>query len=207
MDGETARRAFEPFFTTKAPEKGTGLGLSSVYGIVRQSGGSVHLDSRPGGGTTVTVCLPQVPAGRGRRESGEPRSRRSRDAGRALVIEDDAAVRGIIVRTLEESGYRVLETSDGHAAARLIQSAGRELDLLVADIVLPGPDGLSLARSARAANAACAVLLISGYPQGVAPQEIPDARFLAKPFAPSRLLEILDSLADPAAAREHAHPD
>ena len=116
MDENTRSRAFDPFFTTKEPGKGTGLGLSTVYGIVKQSGGSVWLDSAPGAGTTVKVYLPQVkehpevePAARV--GSGAPVS-----GATVLVVEDEQLVRDLVRRTLRRAGYTVLVAENGEEA-------------------------------------------------------------------------------------------
>jgi two-component system, cell cycle sensor histidine kinase and response regulator CckA len=185
MDAETAKRVFEPFFTTKPVGSGSGLGLSMVYGIVRQSGGAVFVDSEPGRGTIVRVYLPRsdeaVPAA-GRVEGPEVPALGS---GTVLLVEDEPVIRRLVAEMLSRQGYEVLTAPDASAALELAGST--EVDLVVTDVVMPGLSGPELAVRLGAER----VLFISGYPadaiadNGVLPA---DATILHKPFSAVELL-------------------
>ncbi|HEX6863549.1 MAG TPA: ATP-binding protein, partial [Thermoanaerobaculia bacterium] len=135
MDDETRERAFEPFYTTKGVGQGTGLGLSTVYGIVKQAAGYVWIYSEPGQGTSVKVYLPAVLA---RERRADPtRNAGLRGQERVLVVEDEAMVRHMARRALEEFGYEVLEAVDGAAALAVFDSMEEPVDLVLCDIVMP----------------------------------------------------------------------
>ena len=186
MSDEVAARAFEPFFTTKEVGKGTGLGLSMVYGMARQSGGSARIDSTPGAGTTVKLLF-RVAEQAGARPTPATRSRAATATAKpahasVLVIDDDPDVRGFIVASLEEQGYRVREASDGRKGLKAI--AEERPDLVILDFIMPGlsrrrgrqPDP----RRSRPASRSCSSPAIARPRRcaGVAP----DAPLLAKPF-------------------------
>jgi PAS domain S-box-containing protein len=183
MDEETRSRAFEPFFTRKAPGSGTGLGLATVFGIARQSGGDVALLSEPGQGSRVDVYLPRA---RGPVAEDAPPGPPVRLGGNEtiLLVEDDAMVRRIARRTLEELGYRVLEAEDGERARTRLEET--EVDLLVTDMVMPGISGLELVDALRQSHPEIRVLLISGY-EGGPDSAPPSAPLLEKPFTPDQL--------------------
>jgi two-component system cell cycle sensor histidine kinase/response regulator CckA len=191
MDENTLLHVFEPFFTTKGPGEGPGLGLSTVYGIVRQSGGDILVESEPGRGTTFRVYLPRS-------------SRLPGDAARVvapstvaaaheviLVVEDDAAVRSLVTRVLANEDYIVLEAHDAAQALALLDDVDCPVDLLLSDLVLPsGLQGDVLAQKALASRERLPVLLMSGYPrQFVDGERRLDAGFnyLQKPFTPESL--------------------
>jgi signal transduction histidine kinase/ActR/RegA family two-component response regulator len=192
---EIRDRIFEPFFTTKAPGKGTGLGLSMVYGIVKQSGGTLTVQSVVGEGTTFRIALPKVDdviAGR-----HTPSGTRRFDGGteRVLLVEDEPGVRAFVERALESLGYRV------HAASlpseALAIAARVSIDLLLADIVLPEILGPSLARQLRASLPELPVLFMSGYEDDALATFDIDAqtRILRKPFTPIDLaIAVRDAL-------------
>ena len=205
MDAETASRIFEPFFTTKEQGKGTGLGLSTVYGIVTSAGGTISVDSEPGGGTAFTIRLP---------EADEPLARlaaRAEDAasqGRetVLVVEDEDAVRTALRRILHRRGYDVLEAFGGDDALTLAGRHRGRVDLLVSDVVMPGVRGPELAAELTRTRPDLKVLFISGFTdeadvsQLIAPGRV---GFLAKPFTEEALAEevrlLLDGIAEEAA--------
>ena len=171
MSAEVLDRAFEPFFTTKEAGKGTGLGLSTVYGFVKQSGGQVQVQSKPGAGTRIVLYLPALLAlddapdtpAAAERAASDP----LRDA-RVLIVEDDAGVRDVAIRFLTSLGAQVQAHADGEAALRELQSA-QPFDLLFSDIMLgAGIDGTELARAARTVAPGLAVLLTSGYSEYLA---------------------------------------
>jgi two-component system cell cycle sensor histidine kinase/response regulator CckA len=201
MDDGTMERIFEPFFTTKDRAQGTGLGLSTVYGIVKQSGGYIHVDSAPGAGSRFKVWLP---CAEGEAASEEPEEVTSpQPAGRAtvLVVEDDEAVRALSTRLLRDHGYTVLEASDG---MRALQIAGMNLDtidLLFTDIVLPGLSGREVARRLLTSRPDLKVLYTSGFTndnliQGGIARGVLEAgiAFLHKPFTAADLLMRVDDL-------------
>jgi len=168
MDAETIARAFEPFFTTKPLGQGTGLGLSMIYGFARQSEGYVEIESSPGRGTTVHLCLPRFEGevddeaaapvdGAAPAETGET----------VLVIEDEPVVRGLVVEVLADLGYRVVEAVDGPQGLEIVQSTQR-IDLLITDVGLPGLNGRQVADAARALRPDLKVLFMTGYAENAA---------------------------------------
>jgi hypothetical protein len=184
MTDEVRRLAFDPFFTTKPRGKGTGLGLPMVHGIVTQNGGRVELDTGPGRGTTVTVLWPETSAPSERAPAAlRPSGERVQASGTVLLVEDDEPARGLIRLQLQRAGYRVLEAHDAPTAEAI---AGVErVDLLLTDVVMPGPSGIDLARRLRAVRPELPVLLMSGYlddPRVMESGLDPDLRILFKPF-------------------------
>lgn len=200
MDEQVRSRAFEPFFTTKEEGRGTGLGLSTVYGIVKQSGGNVWIDSRPGKGTDVRIYLPRVDAPPDPVPVREAASEPPSGAETVLVLEDDAPVRGLTARILRGRGYTVLEARDGHEALHLAERCDGRIDLLLTDVVMPGMSGPELARQLERVQPELRVLYISGYADDAIVQRgVLDhgVHFLQKPFTLRRLSqkvrEALDS--------------
>ncbi|HEY5997042.1 MAG TPA: ATP-binding protein, partial [Candidatus Deferrimicrobiaceae bacterium] len=186
MPEEVRRKAFEPFFTTKEVGKGTGLGLSMVYGIVAQSRGRVAIESVPGKGTTVRILLPRVD-GPAERDGRDERRRPEKGTGAIVVVEDEEPVRRLMVRILEEHGYRVAEASDGIEGLRLLESGSQPCDLLVADMVMPRMGGIELAERVRLLRQDLRVLFVSGYSETPLPgpeAERSGAAFIQKPFVP-----------------------
>ena len=193
MAEEVIARATEPFFTTKPVGKGTGLGLSMVYGFLKQSGGHMQIASRVGEGTTVRMYLPRALATEGRmvaRTGGGPIEGLPRGEEQILVVEDEHAIRHILVSLLRSLGYRVLEAEDGPMAMRYLEEEPG-IDLLLTDVVLAnGISGGQLAADAQAMRPAIKVLFSSGYTRNVL---IHDRRLeegvhlLTKPF---RLVEL-----------------
>jgi len=186
MDADTQARIFEPFFTTKAPGRGTGLGLATVYGIVKQSGGVIDVESEPGQGSTFHVFLPAVAETAVDAVQGAPRQAASVESASILLIEDDAALRRLLVRSLERVGHRVRDAADSDGALALL-AQDPAIDLLVTDAVLPGQSGPNLARRIEVDRPALRVLFISGYSDDAIlrlgllnGQEA----FLQKPFGP-----------------------
>ncbi len=188
MPADVVAKAFDPFFTTKPIGQGTGLGLSMVYGFVKQTGGHVRIDSTPGQGTLITLFLP-----RNRIHTQQQEDLRStpmaiqgaRTNETVLVVEDEAAVRMLVVEVLQELGYKVLEAVDGASALPHLQSDQR-IDLLVSDFGLPGLNGRQLAEVARQHRPDLRVLFITGYaPNAEVRGEFlaPGMDMLAKPFS------------------------
>ena len=164
MTPEVAARVFEPFFTTKPDGKGTGLGLAMVFGFVKQSGGHAKIYSEPGQGTTVRLYLPRAIGGVAAiRPPSEP-VELPRGTATVLVVEDEPAVREIAVAILADLGYRVFEAADGEQGLQVFGAHAAEVDLLLTDVVLPGPvRGRELAERIQAIRPAVRVLFMSGY--------------------------------------------
>lgn len=163
MDAETLAHAMEPFFSTKGTKHGHGMGLPAVYGIVKQSGGFIWLDSAERQGTTCRIYLPR--AGTQEPISGIRSMPRVVASGRetVLVVEDEELVRLLTRRTLERSGYRVYEAPNADTALTLVREHGVQPDLLVSDIVMPGMDGRALAATLTRQIPGLPVVLMSGY--------------------------------------------
>jgi PAS domain S-box-containing protein len=195
MDEALRQRVFEPFFTTKPSGEGTGLGLSTVYGIVKQSGGHVTVESQPGLGSTFSVYLPAVyePLSPPRRPA--PVAQRGESAC-VLLVDDELAVRELVQKFLESVGYRVLATGSGQAALRLI-TAGEQIDIVVSDLLMPGMSGVELARELDRVAPAVPVLFMSGYADDADAALIASragSGFLPKPFSLAELTSKLHSL-------------
>jgi len=190
MSDAVRERALEPFFTTKAPGQGTGLGLATVYGVVKQAGGTVHLQSTPGAGTTFDVLLPRVEEEESVGAASPPREEH-RGTGTLLVAEDEPSVRELLERILEEAGYVVHSAATPAEALRIFTTHECEIDGLITDIIMPGMNGGQLAGRLRTLRPALPILYISGHagdlggPLGVDPGT-PD--LLTKPFTADRLL-------------------
>jgi len=202
MSEETRAKVFEPFFTTKPAGQGTGLGLAVVYGIVRQSGGDIAVDSAPGGGARFRIRFPAVAGAQPRVASGT-RLLPPRGAETVLVVEDDAAVRRVVVRALGAHGYSVIEARNPGEALARIRSAGGEVDLLVTDVVMPDVTGPELVAQARRVAPALRVLFVSGYTEDLRVLESIGGTtgFLPKPFTPSVLCaKVREMLGDSRAA-------
>ena len=165
MTKETQRRLFEPFFTTKETGKGTGLGLSTTYGIVKQSKGYIWVYSELGRGTTFKVYLPRsnrdVPWRRAARRS--PQSVKPSASETVLLVEDEAGVRQLSKRILDNAGYRVLEAANGDDAERLFAEHADSIDLVVTDVIMPGCGGPELLSRLQVHAPALRVLYMSGY--------------------------------------------
>ncbi|MCG8590220.1 MAG: response regulator [Proteobacteria bacterium] len=190
MDDDTRARVFEPFFTTKERGRGTGLGLSIVYGIVRQSGGGIQVESERRRGTAFHVLLPQT------EDAAHSTPEREWERGEpghetVLLVEDEASVRRLVRRVLEENGYRVIEASDGREGLELGRAHSGDIDLLVSDLVMPHMGGLELARRLRDVRSSLRFLFLTGYADDrtiAEERDWPSAHFLQKPIAWDRLL-------------------
>jgi CheY-like chemotaxis protein len=185
MSPEIQARVFDPFFTTKAIGKGTGLGLSMVYGFVRQSEGSIKIDSEVGRGTSIEICLPRY-TGELNSESAIEVRESDKRAGSdevVLVVEDENMVRLLVVEVLQELGYHALEAENGASAVRILQSNQR-IDLLVADLGLPDINGRQLADAGGAKRKGMKVLFMTGYAEQAAGSTFleGDMEIITKPF-------------------------
>jgi PAS domain S-box-containing protein len=190
MTDDTRARAFEPFFTTKEKGKGTGLGLSMVYGVVKQSGGYIDIESSLGAGTTFRIYLPQVP------EEIEPPRPAANDTKQGqgnetiLLVEDEDSLRRLTRACLEQAGYRVVEAKDGKDALNASKAHLGRIHLLLTDIVMPGMGGRVLAEELSARRPDVRVVYMSGYTgQTIGQVNLgPGSDFLPKPFTRDALV-------------------
>jgi len=200
MSPQVQARIFEPFFTTKAAGKGTGLGLAAVYGTVREHRGAVLVHSAPGLGTTFRLLLPVAAADTAMPASAPgasaPRLAPSARRGIALVVEDEPRIRELMARHLGAMAFEIVEAADGEAALAAIGQGG-PIDLAVLDLVLPRAGGRKVFDALRAARPAVPVLITSGFAreEGLATMlAAPRTAFLAKPWRPSELVEMVERL-------------
>jgi hypothetical protein len=190
MDRDTAARAFEPFYTTKPTGQGTGLGLATVYGIVTQVGGAVHIYSEPGLGTTVSVLLP-VTEDAAAAAGPEPAAPDPGHGEAILVVEDEESLRDLACRILARNGYRICAATSASDALRLASDLAQPIDLLLTDVVMPEMLGNEVAARVCAIRPALRVLYMSGYAQTVLGTEggfDPGVDLLEKPFSETALL-------------------
>ena len=195
IDKAHLERIFEPFFSTKEVGQGTGLGLSTAYGIVKQTGGFITVDSELGAGTTFAIYLPRheaddaaeaVPAAAARAEP----ARDLTGVGTVLLVEDEDAVRMIGARALTSKGYKVIEASDGQGALEVIRAGEEAIDLVITDVVMPNIDGPTLVREVREIHPDMKVIFISGYAEDSFRDKVSeesDIHFLPKPFSLEQL--------------------
>lgn len=185
---ENIAKIFEPFFTTKEVGQGTGLGLATVYGIVRQTGGYVLVESRVDSGTTFRILLPRIDEDPEIVQSANRRSSVDLTGqGTILLVEDEDAVRLFAVRALRNKGYTVLEADSGDTALDIISKGEHDIDLMVSDVVMPNMDGPTLIRRARELRPEIRAVFISGYAEEAFRRslgdDLTDVDFLAKPFS------------------------
>jgi two-component system cell cycle sensor histidine kinase/response regulator CckA len=192
---ENLERIFEPFFSTKEVGSGTGLGLSTVYGIVKQTGGFVFVESEEGQGAAFSILLPRLQGGEQgaavRLDGVEAASTRDlTGAGTVLLVEDEDPVRLFSARALKNKGYKVIEAKSGEAALEIITGGAQKVDLLITDVVMPRMDGPTLIKEVRALHPDMKVIFISGYTEDTFRKRLgddSDIHFLPKPFSLKQL--------------------
>lgn len=193
IPADKLQKVFEPFFTTKRTGEGTGLGLSTAYGIVKQTGGFIFVDSTPGEGTQFQLLFPAFEA-----QDAEPPVTPQSDLpdgqadGIVLLVEDEAPVRAFASRALQMRGFTVLEADSAESALELLSDPSLTVDVFVTDVVMPGIDGPSWVLQALEERPATSVVFISGYAEetfGEAQAKIPNSVFLPKPFSLTELTE------------------
>jgi two-component system, cell cycle sensor histidine kinase and response regulator CckA len=199
-------KIFEPFFSTKEVGKGTGLGLSTVYGIVKQTGGFIYVDSEAGKGTSFHIFLPrhrpeleaqpepQAASGAAKEAAAEPPKPRADLTGQGtiLLVEDEDGLRSLNARGLRSRGYSVIEASNGIEAMEALEEKDGAVDLVVSDVVMPEMDGPTLLREMRKRNPNLKIIFVSGYAEEAFDKSLPENEqfaFLPKPFALSALVE------------------
>jgi two-component system cell cycle sensor histidine kinase/response regulator CckA len=191
MDEETQKHLFEPFFTTKG-EKGTGLGLATVYGIVRQWEGYLWLYSSPNRGTIFTIYFPATNAQVGTFAGAKKAPADTKGVETILIAEDDAAVRKVIVRTMENLGYHILQAGNGIEAVQVAMNYKDTIHMLLTDTVMPKLNGLELAKELKKDRPQMRVLFMSGYPREILSSEVPvdeSINLIQKPFTNNAIAE------------------
>lgn len=194
-------RIFEPFYSTKSIGKGTGLGLATVYGIVRQLEGHIHVDSQPEQGTVFSVFLPEST---GERQTDEEEERTVHvsltGTETVLLVEDETPVRDLVARILLQHGYKVISAQNAGEALLISEESGASIDLLVTDVLMPHVTGITLAQRLMVAIPAMKVLLITGYAEELAALKSDERKLglpvLQKPFEPSELLQTVRKILD-----------
>jgi CheY-like chemotaxis protein len=190
MEPEVVQRAFEPFFTTRPKGQGTGLGLATAYGAVVDARGTIDIESEPGAGTTVRVRLPAAHRQEPAPADVEPQLPKG-NGERVLLVEDEDAVRDVVLRLLKRSGYDVRDVGAPLEALDIFVADPRQFDMLLTDVVMPGMSGTQLASRLRDLSPDLPVLFMSGYTAGPAPggHELPsNGSLLHKPFDREALL-------------------
>jgi signal transduction histidine kinase len=196
MAADVAARAFDPFFTTKPPGKGTGLGLSQVYGIVRQLGGDVSIDTAPGKGTCIQISLLGAMTAPAPEHDNSAQSTLGH-AENLMIVDDDPDVREMMVGFLSDLGYRITQASDGPTALGILKTL--RPDLLILDFAMPGINGAEIATAAREANGSLKILFVSGFADTDALEEAAgEIALLHKPFRPAELAAAVRKALDAA---------
>jgi PAS domain S-box-containing protein len=197
MDAATRERIFEPFFTTKETGKGTGLGLSTVYGIVRQSGGCIQVDSEPDRGSTFRIFLPVTHAPESKSWLAARPAGRLANPATILLVEDQAAVSKYLALVLRKGGYTVLTAGTPGEAISMLAEHGPKLRAVVSDVIMPEMSGPEMVSRMRTFVPGLKVLFISGYPADVLPRhaaELESCEYLPKPIQPGDLLSRIEAL-------------
>jgi CheY-like chemotaxis protein len=201
MDRDTQARIFEPFFTTKEKGKGTGLGLSTVYGIIKQSGGYVFVQSELGRGTVFTIYFPRVDEPCDALGATPVSITSAGGSETILLVEDEESVRQLVRETLAARGYHVIEACNGNAALALAAGQSETIHLIITDIVMPGLSGHELVEQLTPARPSIKVLYLSGYAQDAFATPLASGvqkAFLQKPFTLQSLSRKVREVLGPA---------
>jgi PAS domain S-box-containing protein len=201
MDADTKRHIFEPFFTTKGPGKGTGLGLATVYGVVKQSGGGVIVDSELGNGSTFKIFLPQTLDSAVTPAAVRPSAKVSMGSGTILLVDDEEALLNLAAERLTECGYTVLPARDGVHALDIARSFNGPIHLLLTDIMMPKMGGLALARYLSELRPGTRVVFMTGHADREGPYREAlhsGAVSIEKPFSNERLIRLVGQMLDTA---------
>ena len=196
MDAELQSHIFEPFFTTKG--QGTGLGLATVYGVVKQSGGDIAVESSTGKGAIFRIYLPRVSETAEKLQVVEPSGKTILEHRTVLLVEDERTLRKLTRKMLSEMGLTVLEAENGLQAIEMAERTESPIDLLLTDIVMPGMSGWALAETLSSQRPEMRVLYMSGYPDGVIARHgiaAPGITILQKPFTSDELLRRVEEVA------------
>ena len=196
MDAELQSHIFEPFFTTK--EQGTGLGLATVYGVVKQSGGYISVESETGKGTTFRIYLPRVPQAVEKINQIVPSRKSIAENRTVLLVEDEPALRKLTRKSLLDAGFTVLEARDALEAIEIARQTATHIDLLLTDVIMPGMSGRALAEALSPHRPEMRVIYMSGYSDGViAKHGIVEAELaiLRKPFSRDELMRSVEDVA------------
>jgi two-component system cell cycle sensor histidine kinase/response regulator CckA len=207
MSLDTLAHLFEPFFTTKERGKGTGLGLATVYGVVKQSGGYIWVDSELGKGSSFKVYLPLIDEPVSAPAPAAPPVESFRGAETILLVEDADALRKLAHALLEENGYHVFAAENGAAALKIAEQRGKRIHLLLTDVIMPGMTGRALADRLVAQQTGLRVLYMSGYTETtIADQGVlePGVYLLHKPFTEEALIRKVREVLDAEAPRYSA---
>jgi two-component system cell cycle sensor histidine kinase/response regulator CckA len=197
IPADRLQKVFEPFYTTKRTGEGTGLGLSMAYGIVKQTGGFIFVDSQPGVGTVFTLYFPahdRPPATEAAAPAAEVERAVRHGEGVVLLVEDEAPVRAFASRALRMRGYTVLEAESAEDALAQLENSELEVDVFVTDVIMPGMDGPTWVQEALKSRPGVKVVFVSGYAEDSFAEnqaKIPNSVFLPKPFSLNELTGIV----------------
>ena len=208
IPAEIVDKIFEPFFSTKEVGKGTGLGLSTVYGIIKQTGGFIYVDSEEGKGTSFRIFLPRhaeaetaVVNGAAHDATKDQRPADLTGQGTILLVEDEDGLRSLNARGLRSRGYTVVEAANGVEAIEVLEAQDAKIDLVVSDVVMPEMDGPTLLKEMRGRNPTLKVIFVSGYAEDAFEKSLPaneQFAFLPKPFTLSQLVaQVKETIAKP----------
>ena len=189
MDEPTRQRVFEPFFTTKSKGRGTGLGMSTAYGIVRQTGGDIHVESTPGRGSSFFVYLPRHQLGEASPAPAEPARTNAGGMWRILVVDDEPEVRRVLSKMLRLDGHETIEAEDGAAALEVLRAGQQRIDLVLSDVLMPRVSGRELLHRLRRYDPYMPFVFMSGFPDSV--ETMSEVPFIAKPVRYEKLRRVL----------------
>jgi CheY-like chemotaxis protein len=209
MDLDTQARIFEPFFTTKRPGEGTGLGLSMAYGVVRQSGGYIQVESQPGQGSTFKIYLKRADGVEAKREDAAAQLPSYGGCETVLLAEDEESVRNLMAGHLRSLGYKVLAANDGISAVEIARSHTGRIDLLISDLVMPRMGGQELAETLLKETALRKVIFVSGYAghSTAGNNLVGTGYFLPKPFSMQEVATVVREVLDGSAQRIAMEPN